>query len=202
VARTRNIKPAFFKNEKLAELQPIERLLFIGLWTLADHKGCLEYRPKRIKAEILPYDDFEIDPTLTRLSPDHVQTYEVDGIKYIKIVNFEKHQNPHKKERDAGSDIPDLTQESIIIQDDIKRPDPDPTQNGTSRALNLKPLTLNLKPLTKEYTQEYVKILDKPLLKVSEKRERAIARFSKHYSLEDFRLGLHKVKESDFFKRK
>lgn len=148
MARTRNIKPAFFKNENLAELKPIERLLFIGLWTLADYKGCLEYRPKRIKAEILPYDDIDIDPTLTRLTPDHIRTYIVDGVKYIKIINFVKHQNPHKKERDAGSELPDLTEENVINQDDSKKPDLDPTQHGVSRALNLKPLTSNLKPLT------------------------------------------------------
>jgi hypothetical protein len=47
--RTRQIKPGFFKNDELAEL-PIEaRLLFAGLWTIADREGRLEDRPKKIK---------------------------------------------------------------------------------------------------------------------------------------------------------
>ena len=29
----RNIKPAFFDNDELAENDPLGRLLFIGLWT-------------------------------------------------------------------------------------------------------------------------------------------------------------------------
>ena len=54
MARARNIKPAFFKNETLVELPVETRLLFIGLWTLADREGRLEDRPKRIKMEIYP----------------------------------------------------------------------------------------------------------------------------------------------------
>ncbi len=49
MARARNIKPGFFQNEELAELEPIDRLAFIALWTVCDYKGCLEYRPKRLK---------------------------------------------------------------------------------------------------------------------------------------------------------
>jgi len=46
MARTRSIKPAFFANEHLAELSAGTRLLFIGLWTIADKNGKLEDRPK------------------------------------------------------------------------------------------------------------------------------------------------------------
>ena len=49
MSRARNIKPAFFKNELLAELDAFDRLLFIGLWCLADREGRTEDRPKRIK---------------------------------------------------------------------------------------------------------------------------------------------------------
>jgi len=34
----------------------LARLLYPGLWMLADREGRLEDRPLRIKAEILPYD--------------------------------------------------------------------------------------------------------------------------------------------------
>ena len=47
MARSRNIKPAFFENELLGELPPLDRLSFIAMWTIADFKGCFEYRPKR-----------------------------------------------------------------------------------------------------------------------------------------------------------
>jgi hypothetical protein len=57
--RIRTIKPEFFEDEKLAELPPHDRLMFIGLWLLADRNGVLEHRPAWIKAKIFPYDDGE-----------------------------------------------------------------------------------------------------------------------------------------------
>jgi hypothetical protein len=57
MARSRIIKPGFFRNEDLAELPAMTRLLFAGLWTLADKEGRLEDRPKRIRADVFPYDD-------------------------------------------------------------------------------------------------------------------------------------------------
>ena len=61
MARARNIKPAFFDNDDLAEVPPLGRILFIGFWTISDFKGDLEWRPKRIKAQILPYDDCDVE---------------------------------------------------------------------------------------------------------------------------------------------
>ena len=52
--RARNLKPGFFKNDALAECDPLARILFEGLWCMADREGRLECHPKRIKAEILP----------------------------------------------------------------------------------------------------------------------------------------------------
>jgi len=99
MARSRNIKPGFFKNEILAEIEPLGRILFSGLWILADREGRLEDRPKRIKAEILPYDNCDADNLLNQLAQsDFIIRYKVDGCCYIQIVNFLKHQNPHKNE--------------------------------------------------------------------------------------------------------
>ena len=106
--RARNIKPAFFENEYLAELAPLDRLLFIGLWTMADREGRLEDRPKRIKATILPYDDIDPDESLQRLhdSPEKfIIRYEVNGVRYIQVNNFTKHQKPHPNE--VASTIPE-----------------------------------------------------------------------------------------------
>ncbi len=109
MARARNIKPAFFKNEYLAKLSFPARLLFIALWTLADCQGRLEDRPQRIKAEAFPYDaDLDVDRLLDELatSPEKfIVRYVVDAKPYIQIANFLKHQNPHKREKEAGSQI-------------------------------------------------------------------------------------------------
>lgn len=99
MARIRSIKPGFFLNDLLAELPPLDRILFAGLWTLADREGRLEDRTKKIKAAILPYDDHDIDEALNRLSTKNfIQRYEVKGCKYVQIDNFLKHQCPNVKE--------------------------------------------------------------------------------------------------------
>jgi len=106
MARARNIKPSFFKNEELVELPFEQRLLFIGLWTLADREGRLECRPKRIKMEIFPADDVNVAVGVAALvKSGFIQVYEFNGAKVIQIMNFIKHQAPHGLEKD--SDLPD-----------------------------------------------------------------------------------------------
>jgi hypothetical protein len=99
MARARTIKPGFFKNEDLAECSFEARLLFAGLWTLADRDGRLEYRPKRIKAELFPFDAVEIHDLAVELHGRKLLVmYEVAGTSYIEIPGFRKHQRPHPKE--------------------------------------------------------------------------------------------------------
>jgi len=103
--RSRNIKPGFFKNEILAECDPLSRVLFAGLWCMADREGRLEFRPKRIKAEILPYDDCKIDVLLDQLlQTGFIVVYSIDGDNYLSIPTFTEHQNCNIKE--AASIIP------------------------------------------------------------------------------------------------
>jgi len=100
MARARNIKPGFFRNADLAELPVEARLLFIGLWTMADRAGRMEDRPKQIKMELMPADSVDFDALLGQLeSIGMIQRYEVDGKRYLYVVNFAKHQNPHRDEK-------------------------------------------------------------------------------------------------------
>lgn len=99
MARARNIKPGFFENEHLSECSAHARLLFIGLWTLADRAGRLEYRPKRIGAKLFPYEDSDIEAWVSDLEQrGFIKVYTVEGADFIEIDNFVKHQNPHPKE--------------------------------------------------------------------------------------------------------
>lgn len=102
MARIRSIKIGFFKNEHLCELSPLHRLLFAGLWVLADKAGRLEDRPKRIKVELFPYDELDVDAMLTELADaGFIQRYEARGGRFIHVVEFLKHQRPHHKEPDS-----------------------------------------------------------------------------------------------------
>lgn len=105
MARARNIKPGFWRNEALVELPFQTRLLFIGLWNMADREGRLENRPKKIKLEIFPADDVDVSLEITRLSEAGlVQVYRNENKDCIEVVNFKKHQNPHHRE--PASELP------------------------------------------------------------------------------------------------
>jgi len=106
MARARNIKPGFFRNADLVELPMEARLLFIGLWTLADRDGRLEDRPKQIKMEIFPADNVDCNALLDLLAETGMLArYVVDGKRCLQVVNFTKHQNPHRDEK--ASTLPD-----------------------------------------------------------------------------------------------
>ena len=152
MARTRNLKPAFFKNEDLAECDPIVRLLFAGLWTLADSEGRLECRPKRIKAELFPYDHCDVDAMLAQLaSLGFVLVYEVEGKKYLEIPTFSQHQHPHHSEKPTcpaplrqgvARKIPEDTGSTPEFSGEHRE------ESGCNPSLYLAPSTLHLAPST------------------------------------------------------
>lgn len=153
MARARNIKPSFFTSEQVADNCPLGRLLFIGLWTEADYHGNMEWKPRTLKVKLLPFDDCDIEQLAINLDKSGlIRFYSVDGQKYVHIPNFQRHQNPHKNERDKGSEIPKFSEEHVQVIDSKElaiNPDKNGTthdQNGTDRAdsLLLIPDSLNL----------------------------------------------------------
>ena len=103
MARARNLKPGLFKNEILGAADPLYTLLFEGLWILADREGRLEDRPLRIKGEVFPYrDGVNVDAMLAWLQAHgFILRYEAQGKKCILVLEFVKHQNPHRNESES-----------------------------------------------------------------------------------------------------
>ncbi len=72
---------------------------------LADREGRLEYRPKRIKAEVFPFDDLDVAALVAELQAHGlVKVYSVGCASYLWIVKFTEHQRPHQNE--TASTIP------------------------------------------------------------------------------------------------
>ena len=125
MARARNIKPGFFTNDVLGELPALARLLFAGLWTLCDREGRLEDRPKKIKAEVLPYDECDADALLSMLADKgFILRYWVAGTRLIQVTNWSKHQNPHVKEAASSLPAPDEHGASTVQAPDETQPKP------------------------------------------------------------------------------
>eukprot|EP01132_Coremiostelium_polycephalum_P020834 gene20834-24757_t len=69
--------------------------------------GRLEDRVKRIKIELFPCDDYDVEEGLARLAAaGFISRYQVAGFSVIEIINFQKHQSPHGSEKD--STLPDI----------------------------------------------------------------------------------------------
>ena len=97
--RARSLKPSFFTNEDLGECSPLARLFFAGLWCWADREGYVEDRPRRLRAQILPYDDASGEALVTELvDRGLVERLTIQGERVLYLPTFSKHQDPHPRE--------------------------------------------------------------------------------------------------------
>lgn len=107
MARIRTIKPEAFLNEDLWDLAEDTGLpvfqAYVGLWTQADRQGRFEWKPRRLKAAILPYwdDDFSrvLDALTTR---GFLVRYACQGREFGAIPTFTKHQVINNRESDSS----------------------------------------------------------------------------------------------------
>jgi hypothetical protein len=77
----------------------LARLFFAGLWCWADREGYVEDRPRRLRAQILPYDDASGEALVGELvARGLVQRLEVSGERVLYLPTFKKHQDPHPRE--------------------------------------------------------------------------------------------------------
>ena len=192
MARSRNIKPGLFKNDILAELPPLARLLFIGLWCVADREGRLEDRVKRIKAEVLPYDNCNVDDLLNKLHESgFIVRYTVEGNQYIEITNFVKHQNPHVKEQASDIPAPDLHQTCTELAPDL---------HGSCPADSLNPLTDSLIPHTSNANRvlESWNSLFDTNLRITKERAKQISTRLKTYEIDDLLRAVENLSKSKF----
>lgn len=119
-ARIRSIKPEVHTDEDLWDAEqetglPLFRA-FTGLWNWADREGRFEWKPRQLKAGILPYwnDDFSrvLDALVTR---GFIVRYTVDGREYGWVRNFAKHQAVNAREE--ASKLPPPSNTSNVSKD-------------------------------------------------------------------------------------
>ena len=171
MARSRNIKPGFFKNPEIAELCFQDRLLFIGLWTLADRDGYLEDRPKRIKMELFPADNVDVESGLVALeSLGFITRYSVGESRFMHVCKFLEHQHPHhlekpstipKPETNPGQ-VSDKTQcnpSDSLIPDSLN-PIKAPAKIGGAPLIEFKTFTANCKAAGEKLISDYKAVWD------------------------------------------
>lgn len=115
--RIRTIKPESLHDEELWDLEaelgaPVFRA-FVGLWMYADREGRFEWRPRALKAAVLPYWEGDFSRVLDALTTrGFVVRYEVDGREYGLVESFGRHQVVNnREERSTIPPPPDSTAE-------------------------------------------------------------------------------------------
>jgi translation initiation factor IF-1 len=117
MARIRTIKPEFFCHEELFDLEaetglPI-RIAFAGMWTVCDREGRFKWRPRSIKAQVLPFDDVDFSRVLDALATrGFVVRYASNGTDYGHVPGFARHQVINNREADSVLPEPTETQQT------------------------------------------------------------------------------------------
>jgi hypothetical protein len=94
------LHPGFFTDRKLLALTFQHRVLFAGLWLIADRNGRLEDEPIEIKMKLLPADNVDVDSMLSDLERSGlVVRYSAGGCRFLCVPKFRKYQKPHYREK-------------------------------------------------------------------------------------------------------
>lgn len=95
--RIRTVKPEFWVDEKVVELSPWARLLFIGMWNFADDQGYVDYSPKRIRMQVFPGDMVDVETLIGELTTAGVvRAYESPVGPVLHVINWTRHQRIDK----------------------------------------------------------------------------------------------------------
>jgi hypothetical protein len=121
MGRIRTVKPEFFRHEGLQDLEiqnpgMYVMLVFQGLWTVSDREGRFRWKPRRLKLDILPFLNFDIERVLNLLeAAKMIASYEVGGDKFGQVVNWAKHQLVGRFEPPSEIPGPDGVRDEYIL---------------------------------------------------------------------------------------
>lgn len=139
MARKRMISPDFFSDEKVGALSPIGRLIFIGLWILAEDNGVGRANMAMLRGQILPYDDISLAEFTTEFQElsklNLINTYEVKGQSYYRIINFLKHQTINHP---TPCKLPTETEKSEVLPEDYRNTTVVLPEDSPTREYNIK----------------------------------------------------------------
>lgn len=119
MSRIRTVKPELFKHDELfdAEIKhqlPL-RIAFIGLFTCCDRDGRFKWRPRRLKTDILPYDEVDAEQVFNILAQyGFIKKYEYQGQAYGYIPSWHQHQ--YINNRESASLLPAPPNDNIATE--------------------------------------------------------------------------------------
>ena len=188
MARKRMIDPGIWQSEDFGKLSNLAKIIFIGLFSLADDEGRGRANPTYLKSSLFPYNEdmrsADVEKALYEISLNmSVIFYSCDGSNYYSLLSWDTFQ---KIDKATDSKIPAFDENNK----DIRRLfDEDSTR--TSRKVSPK----RKEDKRKEIEEKRIRIKDiynltctnlPQVQKITEKREKAIDKFTEEFTEEQF----------------
>jgi hypothetical protein len=200
MARKRMIDPNIWQSEDFSKLSTLGKLVFIGLFSLADDEGRGRSNPVYLKSSLFPYEEgirsADIDKTLSEISSNmSVVFYSCDGSNYYSLYNWSDWQ---KIDRPSQSKIPEYDEKSMKklfdeCSTNIQRTLA-PNKNRIEKNKNIKEENRNR---VVEIYNTYCTNLPQ-VQKLTDKRNKAIDNFIKEFSIEQLEIICQTANNSDF----
>ena len=200
MARKRMIDPSIWINEDFGTLTNLAKLVFIGLFSMADDEGRGKASPAYIKAVLFPYNDdlrvADIEKALSEISSKmSVIFYSCDENKYYTLTSWNKWQ---KIDKPSDSSIPAYEEDN---KDFRLLFDEHSTNSRRVVAPN------RIEENRKEKEEKRIRIKDiyneycpnlPQVQKLTDKREKAIDKFLKEFTEEQFKEICILANSADF----
>ena len=122
MARKRMIDPSIWQSEDFSKLSTLAKLVFIGLFSLADDEGRGRCNPVYLKSTLFPYEEgirsTDIDKTLSEISSNmSVIFYSCDGSNYYSLYNWNVWQKIDKPSPSKIVEYDEKTMQRIFGDD-------------------------------------------------------------------------------------
>lgn len=202
MARKRMIDPNIWQSEDFGKLSTLAKIVFIGLFSLADDEGRGRCNPVYLKSTLFPYEEnirsTDIDKTLSEISSNmSIVLYSCDGSSYYSLLSWNEFQ---KIDRPSQSKIPEYNADIMQLLFDEHS-----TNNRRAFAPNKNKKRIednkNIKEENrKKIVETYITYCTNlpQIQKLTEKREKAIDNFLKEFTEEQFKNICKIANSTDF----
>lgn len=200
MARKRMIDPSIWINEGFGTLSTLGKLVFIGLFSIADDEGKGKANPAYIKAVLFPYNDdlriADIEKTLSEISSKmSVIFYSCDENKYYTLTSWNTFQ---KIDKPTESKIPDYDETNsnirLLFNEHSTKPRRGvPPKRKEDNRKEIEEKRIRIKDI---YNQNCPNLPQ--VQKLTDKRKNAIDKFLKDFTEEQFEQICRIANCSDF----
>lgn len=124
------IDPEFWLDEDITSLDDVYQLFYIGTWNFSDDYGVIEDSAKKLKAQVFPYRNIDVQPIIDKLKEiGKFLPFEANGKKWLYVKNFLKYQRVDKPSKNRNPKVPDYlvgeesesTQKPLIDEENISK---------------------------------------------------------------------------------